>query len=341
MVNKVIDQGDVLSNLIKFKNRWIEIGLPNGHFYKFYFTDINPLYIGGYLSRGEYKNLYSDIYPNGSVSPINRWVSLSFHKSLVLSFFLTHISENFIGGYLPRNMIQSVKLSIIQDQLFFEEYDLRFLPSLVGLNPKIPIEEKEKRIQVVKRAERVLFERLKTRNRAAKVGRIPNFNEMPSLNVDDIIYLSNKQLELYYEFFLDGKGHLDFKRIQTCFELFANGQIQGNKYPGNLQPNSAGDFLFAEFALQAIEYNVNSEIWSELLKTFVKTQEIFIKVYRPNGIMNPKLSDYKYYNFKYYKQVSEKKKARLRNKYDSMTKNELEQEYGKNLMKAQSNNSLI
>jgi hypothetical protein len=352
LTNKLFRQGVDLSILPNFMNRWIELGLPNGQFFKFFVTFLNQNYIGGYLSRGSYKTFYcthslSNMYSYGqqnvqqfmSYPHINSWIILDFQKFQLLSFFLTYIDENFIGGYLIRNMIKTVDLSIVHYQRFFEEYDRRFHPMFLSQNNQIPIEEREKRIQIVKRAEQVLFKRLKIRAFAAKDGKIPNHNDMPSLSINDVEYLSNKQLELYKEFFLDETGNLDYKRIQTCFELFDNGEIQGNKYPGNLQPDSAADFLFAEFALQAIKSNVNSEIWSELLKTFVKTQEIFIQVYRPDGIKNPKLSDYRYYNFKYYKQISNKQKERLRKKYDYMSKDELEHAYCINLIRALSPNS--
>ncbi|MGI8383721.1 hypothetical protein [Robertmurraya sp. P23] len=356
MIYNSISKDDMSSLLNYFNNRWIEIGLTNGYFLNFYFTDLNQYYIGGYLSRGSYKTIsYIPSIPsmylydclsqktqhNMLYKHINKWVLLGFQRSKYLSFFLTYIDENFIGGYLTRNMIRTIDLSIVHYQIFFEEYDRRFMPKLISQNSQIPIKEREKRIQIVKRAERALFKRLEIRALASKYGKILNLNDMPSLDIIDVKYLSDKQLDLYKEFFLDENGKLDYVRIQTCFELFANGQIQGNKYPGNLQPNSAGDFLFAEFALQAIDFKINLEAWSELLKTFVKTQEIFIQVYRPNGIRNPKLTDYKYSNFKYYKQVSDKQKVTLRNKYDNMSKNELEQSYNKNLKHAQFVNSLV
>lgn len=346
MAGKLFRQDVKLCILQNFTNRWVELGLPNGHFFKFYIGYLNPNYIGGYLSRGSYKTLYcpplqSCINLPECVPQINNWVILEFQKSQFLWFFLTYLDENFLGGYLMPKMIKTVDFTIVHYQHFFEEYDRRFHPALLSQNSQIPLKERERRKQLVKRAEQVLLKRLKNRALAAKDGIIPNHNDMPTLDFNDVQYLSNKQLELYKEFFLDKKGNFDYKKIQTCFELFNNGEIQGNKYPGNLQPDSASEFLFAEFALQAIEYNIKSEIWSELLKTFVKTQQIFIQVYRPNGIKIPDLGDYRYSNFKYYKQVGDKQKERLRKKYDYMSKEELEQAYSKNLILAQSANYFI
>jgi hypothetical protein len=355
LMNQFPKQNNTSCSLQNFVNRWIELCLPNGYFFKFYLTYLDQHCIGGYLSRGSYNAFYctpslSSMYlyeyrplhaqPFLSHQCINKWITLVFGKQKSSEFFLTYINENFIGGYLTRDMIETFDPSIVHYQLFFEEYDRRFHPMLLPQNNQIPIKEREKRIQIVSRAEAILMERVKKRAVAAKNGKTPNQNDMPSLDINDIQYLSNTQVELYKEFFLDEQGNLDYKRIQRGFELFDNGEIQSNKYPGNLQPDSASDFSFAEFALQAIENNVHPEIWSELLKTFVKTQEIFIQVYRPDGIEIPTLGDYSYSNFRYYKQVSENKKERLRKKYDSMSKDELEQAYGKNLIRAQSAHSL-
>ncbi|MEH7356631.1 hypothetical protein V7150_24280 [Neobacillus drentensis] len=349
MTNDLSIQSVDSANLQYFTNRWIELGLSNGDFFKFFVTYLNQNFIGGYLSRGSYRTFYypplSSMYSYSvpqnaqqfvSYQQINSWITLEFQNSQILSFFVTNIDENFIGGFIIRNKIKAIDLFIIRFQRFFEEYDRRFHPMFISQDNQIPIEEREKRIQVVRNAEQVLMNRVKKRVLFAMEGKIPNKNDMPSMVSSDVNYLSNLQLQLYNEFFLDEKGHLDNKKIQTCFELFDNGEIQGNKYPGNLQPDSASDFLFAEFALQAIECSIDSEVWGELLKTFVKTQEIFIQVYRPIGIKIPKLSDYKFSNFKYYKQVNNNQKEVLRKKYDNMSKDELEWEYGKNLLKAQS-----
>lgn len=308
-------------------------------------------FLWGYLSRGSYKSIYSlPILPNtflygGHPQTIqqnslfhykNNWILLNFQNCGCSTFFLTDINTNFLGGYLNSNVIKTVDFSIVLYQRFFEEYDYRFHPMLLPQNNHLSIAERKKRIEIVKRAESVLFQRLEQRVLAAKSGRIPFYNELPKLDRKDVEYLSDKQLELYKEFFLNEKGHLDYQKIQVCFELFDNGEIQTNKYPGSLQPDSASDFLFAEFALHAIENNFKTKIWSELLKTFVKTQEIFIQVYRPNTISPPKLDDYHFSNFRYYKQVSDIQKQKLRKKYDCLSTSELELEYSKNLIRAHS-----
>lgn len=353
MSNELFIQSVNSSNLQNFTNRWIELGMPNGYFFKFFVTYLNQNTIGGYLSRGSYKTFYypplSSMYSYSvpqnaqqSVSNqhLNSWITLEFQNTQFLNFFVTNIDENFIGGYIIRNKIKAFDLGIVRYQRFFEEYDRRFHPMFISQNKQIPMEERKNIIQIVRKAEQVLTNRAKKRALLAIDGKIPNKNDMPSMDFNDVHYLSNLQLQLYNEFFLDEKGNLDYKRIQTCFELFDNGEIQGNKYPGNLQPDSASDFLFAEFALQAIEFSIDSEVWNELLKTFVKTQEIFIQVYRPNSIKIPKMSDYSFSNFKYYKQVNNYQKERLRKKYDNMSKDELEWEYSKNLLEAQSANSI-
>lgn len=353
--NKFLKEKIEPSLFKKSFNRWIELGfLNNNKFLKFYPTSLINNYVGGYLSRSSYKNSYciipffnlqNSMYKlikdprNNSLKCLNRWIILNSYN-YSFPFFLTHIDKNFIGGYLPLNIIVSLDASILDYQNFFEEYDMRFHPKLLSENKKIPIEEQKKRIQIVELAESILLTRLKKRILFSKDKKVPSDNEIPSLGINDIQYLSIKQLDLYKEFFLNKNNELDYKRIQRCFELFNNGEIQNNKYPGNLQPDSASEFLFAEFALQAIEKDINSEVWGELLKSFVKTQEIFIQVYRPKGVKKPKLFDYDYSNFRYYKQVTEATKEKLRIKYDDMSKRELEKAYSENLWEAYHSNSV-
>lgn len=333
-----------------FINKWIELGLSNNHLFKFYLTYFDPIYFGGYLSKSSYKDFHCTspflreylcehkIQNTQQLIPtyqcIDNWILLDFERPQCLNFFLTYTNENFIGGYLIRNTIKTLNFTIIHYQNFLEEYDRRFHPILLPQNNEIALKEREKRLLIVRRAEQILIARLKRRLVDAKNEKITGNNEIPTLDKNDIQYLSDRQLELYKEFFLNEKGILDYKKIQVCFELFNNGEIQGNKYPGNLQPDTATEFLFAEFALLAIDNDIDAKIWAELLKTFVKTQEIFIQVYHPNKILPSKLEDYQYTNFKYYKQINEVKKEMLRKKYDNMSTKELVMAYNENLIRA-------
>lgn len=92
-------------------------------------------------------------------------------------------------------------------------------------------------------------------------------------------------------------------------------------------------FLFAEFAFLALTHAVDPAQWRELLKTFVKCQEIFIDVYAPAGGADD-LDDYKNGNFRRDKQVERRRKKKLRKKYRPMSAGELERAARDNMKKA-------
>lgn len=354
MINELNNygQGFLQHILEKYRNKWIEVGLFNDFYFKFFLTHWDKNYLGGYLSRNAYNTLFCvptltnqsslQYGPNKNIlqfTPnecINNWVQIGFENAQYLKFYLTFANENDIGGFLPGKSLKKLDFSIVHYQEFFEEYENKLNPMLINKNNQLSKEEKTRLIQVISDVHSILKARLLKRGLASKEGgRIPNHTELPNAAIDDIQYLSNKQLQLYKEFFNGFREQSNFDQFHECFELFSNGEIRGTKYPGQGQPDSSDEFLFSEFAIQAIELNIDVEIWSELLKTFVKSQEFFIQVYRPDGIEVPTLRDYTFSNFKYFKQVSQNEKERLRKKYDKMSIYELKQAYSRNLLKAQ------
>jgi hypothetical protein len=145
--------------------------------------------------------------------------------------------------------------------------------------------------------------------------------------------LCEAQEKLFSDHFKKGSG-LDYECIQTCFEMFANGELRNPGGPGfgkPGEPDGAFLFLFAEFATVAIEEGCDTDIWTNLLRVFVKVQEIFIQVYPPT-----KGPGHPFDRPRPYKgpPVGEAEKTRLRNKYKGKTKDELIDEYKKNLDKA-------
>jgi hypothetical protein len=103
--------------------------------------------------------------------------------------------------------------------------------------------------------------------------------------------LSSAQLELYREYFPDGAGGIDFEPFQQCFEAFANGELRSlhpeAQSKGVGEPNSDFYFLFAEFAFLCVDSRIDNTVWESALNAFVKTQEIFMHVYRPNPVSPP------------------------------------------------------
>jgi hypothetical protein len=160
---------------------------------------------------------------------------------------------------------------------------------------------------------------------------------------DAVKRLSQVQVSLFRTAFPDGTGEIRFDSFQRCFEQFANGELRDPSvagHPGLFEPNGANYFLFAEFAFLCDELDIDRAIWAKALRTLVKTQEIFMHVYRDNPPSTPPpvgdpppppkvvrpLALFDFGNFKQLGssfgvgkgQSSASRKAALRTKYDAM-----------------------
>jgi hypothetical protein len=67
---------------------------------------------------------------------------------------------------------------------------------------------------------------------------------------------------------------------------------------------------------------VDRKFWGKALTTFIKTQEIFVRVYRPGD---------PFYKFDETQKFNEDQKRKLRVKYDGMTLSELAKAMGDNI----------
>ncbi|MDD9270632.1 hypothetical protein ACFPES_26605 [Paenibacillus sp. GCM10023248] len=297
-------------------NRWVELAVTTDHVFKFFLTYMNPYYLGGHLSR-------SSLLTNDASSPplrYNQWNFIKLHSGASVNFFLTEINDHDIAGHLVRSEIANIDFTIIRYQQFFEAYACRFRPALAANISRIPPEERRRLCDLVQRAEQTLQARVALRELAARSKRIPQAGELPALDDQDLRYLSDAQLELYSEFH-DHDGQLDYEAVQTGFELYGNGELRSSKYPGHLEPDPAVDFLFAEFALHAIEREISPDIWSKLLIPLVEFQELFIQTCAPTGKKDTQQPD-------------PGRIEHLRRKYDAMSVQELQRAYADNLLKA-------
>lgn len=180
---------------------------------------------------------------------------------------------------------------------FFKEYELRFNPVpdtfSVDNNGSMNAAAKTLRKQDVNgligdahSSPGLLWKRLLARVDAAleTTPAIPSSLAMPGAAARAaIVRLSDAQLALFCESFPDGQGGIDFASFQSCFERFANGELRDPSLPGHrgfLEPNGGNYFLFAEFAFLCVELTIDEQLWTQGLRTFVKTQEIFMHVYR-------------------------------------------------------------
>jgi hypothetical protein len=176
---------------------------------------------------------------------------------------------------------------------FFREYELRFNPLTdtfsVDTNPNMSASDKATRKRHVNlltdgNAPGILWVRLQARSAAALKGGLPAELPPQPKNVQDAVQaISDAQLEFFREWFPNGTGGMAFQTFQRAFERFANGELRDTSVPGHValcEPNGGAVFLFAEFGFLATDLGFSRITWAQVMKTFVKMQEIFMHVYR-------------------------------------------------------------
>lgn len=173
-------------------------------------------------------------------------------------------------------------------QGFFRKYELCFNPASqtfsVDNHPTMSTNDKTDRKTEVSAIAGILVSRLTARLNGASLPSLPAALDL------SVGRLSEAQVALFRESFPDGAAGIDFQSFQRCFERFANGELRDPFVPGHPglgEPDSGFYFLFAEFAFLCVDSNINKDIWLEALKTFVKTQEIFMHVYRERPERTP------------------------------------------------------
>jgi hypothetical protein len=172
---------------------------------------------------------------------------------------------------------------------FFAQYDLRFLPGdpVFGIPAHPNLANKAQRTADVSAVAAELVRRRNLRAAAALSGRVPTFAPPAAGSAlhASAVRLSRAQLELFREYFEDGRGGIESGAFRACFERFANGQLRSplaaDRARGIAEPNSDFYFLFAEFAFLCIGAGIEPAPWTQALRVFVGTQEIFMHVYRP------------------------------------------------------------
>ena len=258
----------------------------------------------------------------------------------------------------------SFKLFQLRCRKFLKDYELSFNPGSVKFgvsnNAKLTTLEKDQRKREVLDVIGPLRGRLSARAAAALDGKVPIFSALPPSLVTTAIRLADIQFNLFREWFPVGNS-VQFNAVQDCFEQFANGELRDPSevgHPGLFEPDSAAFFLFAEFAFLCRELRHKESFWLPVLRTFVKTQEIFMHAYRNNPKSPPppvnallpapggprrSLDAFEFTNFKQIGssvaigegQSDLKRKLALRAKYDRMDDAQLKAAARDNLRRAQ------
>jgi hypothetical protein len=209
----------------------------------------------------------------------------------------TALAQSFWGRL---HSATSKEMLAILAHTFFQQYELRFNPSddpfSVKNNTDMDAQEQQARIDDIDlligdlaNAPGILWQRALARKSAALAGNIlSSVGPLPALTKAAVERLSSAQLELFRESFPQGTSGIDFVSFQRVFERFANGELRDpSVYPAFAEPNGGAFFLFAEFAFICVERGIEADPWKQALRTFVKTQEVFMHVYRERPPLTP------------------------------------------------------
>jgi hypothetical protein len=213
----------------------------------------------------------------------------------------TTFAKLFWGRLHPAT---SRELLSVLCQAFFKEYELGFDPQAdtfsIDTNPALTAADKTQRKQDVNdligdaiSSPGILWRRQLARVDAALdgAGAVPSSLPLPGVALGKAVKrLSDAQVKLFRGSFPDGTGGIDFTSFQSCFERFANGELRDPSLSGHVgfgEPNGGNYFLFAEFAFLCIELKLDEAVWTKALRTFVKTQEIFMHIYREKAVSPP------------------------------------------------------
>lgn len=132
----------------------------------------------------------------------------------------------------------------------------------------------------------VLVERLKLRYRALRErpARVPTGDELPRCSPGALRRLARWQEQLLGRWFPGSFHGFDTRRVLAAHELFATGQLtsgrfdrMANTWPG--QPDGMNVFLFAEFALLAVDEGQSPRAWQRLATLFTVAEQLFAVAY--------------------------------------------------------------
>ena len=214
-----------------------------------------------------------------------------FHRHLArVGRFLKKGEPNFNALSREWLTIRDTMVRPIVAAAFFAEYELRFNPGpcsfCINANTKMNTAQRTQRISDIGAMVDTLLDRRQKRAASSLKRKLPSLTPIPRDSASSSLFsriqrLSAAQLALFKAFFPSTSGGINFDGFQFAFELFANGELRNpGKGSGFGEPNGGFYFLFAEFAFLCIDAKIKKILWAKALKTFVKTQEIFMHIYR-------------------------------------------------------------
>ena len=97
------------------------------------------------------------------------------------------------------------------------------------------------------------------------------------------------------------------------------------------QPFSGFYFYFGEFALLAVDSDVDKETWLRLGRAYVRSQETFARAYPPSRSTPKDLAGYHACNYRVKRGVKQQQILKLRQDYDGLAAGELSQKATENV----------
>lgn len=137
---------------------------------------------------------------------------------------------------------------------------------------------------------------------------------------------------------------IDLACVQTCFVRFAYGELRtgtsSDPRGPEREPNGPDFFLFTEWALLAIELGLDADVWTELLRSFAKSVEVFLVAYPPSRGSPGSDPVFRPRRYRRPPRLSEAERRRLHDEYEDKSRDEVERRYRRKLREANEQRSV-
>jgi hypothetical protein len=176
------------------------------------------------------------------------------------------------------------RADILRHQRFFLDLDDDTTPDLFEHLEALTLADVHARGRAIEALQGVLFARVMQRGRSLTSGNA-HAAPLPRPGSSEPVRILSALMSGVMRRHYPEVEQEDVESIERAFELFSCGRLRmgggDRSLPLNGEPNSAFYFLFAEFALLAIEMGVEPAFWSRLVNVFVRTQPLFMHAYGP------------------------------------------------------------
>lgn len=150
---------------------------------------------------------------------------------------------------------------------FFRDYEYATNSDLFATNPDLTDAEKKTRCKAIHAVGELLWDRILDRYQG---------QPLAACGASTKSYVKYLSSELQRPIFEKHFGKPLLKEVEDAFDLFASRRLMDYNQTFNYMPDGENVFLFAEFALLALQCGVDEDFWTLLVNTFIRTQELYI-----------------------------------------------------------------